>query len=154
MARRHMLVKGLVATLLLLHPLTSCAAVDAGDDAQERRQIEEFDVVKPTSEFGQGSRVEITGARLLKNGSLHVLASGFACGTPSRLEVDETESEVLVAAWGARYDDGLCTANIVFWYIPVPTAEPLGSRDLRTEEGSRIEVADCESEPSHPRCKE
>lgn len=147
------MTRWLAAFMLMVGVVTGCGAISAGGGGRSM-EIESYDVVEPTDEYGPGRSVEIVGARLVEGGALQVLASGFSCGTVSGLEVDETESEVVVDVSGARFNDGECPEDVVYWYVPTPTAEPLGSRILRSRSGAKIQVADCASEPSNPRCRE
>jgi hypothetical protein len=127
-----------------------------GDDNSGRPDhvIAPYEVVPISPEFGPGAPAAINAARIVGDGSLQVLVEGFSCAVPTKIDVDESGDAVVVGVSAAHYAQGPCPANIVPWYIKVPTEAPLGNRELQTTDGSAVRVSDCRTDPGNPRCHE
>lgn len=137
--------------------LSSCGdegrpSIDA-DRGNKSSSIDSYDVVQPNESLGRGAEVKPVGARVL-NGEIQVLVEGFACGAPAELLVDESDTEVAVQIYGSALDeDAICSANVVFWFVPLALAEPLGGRSLVDSDAELVEVSNCSIEPESNLCQ-
>ena len=124
----------------------------ATDEGGDNVVIKPYDTVAVDGSLGEGSNLEIRGARSTADQELEVLVDGFSCGRPSAVEVDETADTVKVVVRGALIGDGDCPSDIVPWFVPVELADPLFNRDVTTNAAQRFSVIDCQSNPQNRLC--
>lgn len=144
----RLVIPGSVIALAVL----SCGDGDlsAGRDG-DNAVIKPYDTVSVDESLGDGSTLEIRGARSTTEHELEVLVDGFSCGRPSRVEVDETVDAIDIAVRGALTGDGDCPSDIVPWFVPVELAGPLADREVTSGQG-RFHVVDCRANPEDRLC--
>jgi hypothetical protein len=138
-------------------PLAACGQGGTSNDAENStpkawQNVQAFDVVPLSPDYGPGTEVAVPQARQLPDGTLQVLLEGSSCSAPTKLQIDETADKVSIAAYAFKAD-GRCSAEIVPWYVVAPTEQPVGGRQLVTRAGETIPVIDCGAEPAHARCE-
>jgi hypothetical protein len=130
-------VRLIIPGVLLMLAVAGCGDGSAASDGDENNVvIKPYDTVTIDTSLGEGSILEIRGARSTVDHELEVLVDGFSCGRPSRVEVEETADGVEVLVRGALIGDGDCPSDIVPWFVPVELTDPLSNREVTTTGGN------------------
>lgn len=120
-------------------------------EGPDNMAIQPYDTVAVDESLGDGSSLQIRGARSTVDHDLEVLVDGFSCGRPSGVDADETDDAVNVVVRGALIGDGDCPSDIVPWFVPVELAGPLADREV-TNGDQHFRVVDCRANPKSRLC--
>lgn len=100
-------------------------------------------------EFGPGVNSDLQGARIAKNGTLQVVATGGRCAAATDIRKVETAKSIRVRVRVAGVpQSGGCAMIAIPWFVDVHLDAPLGSRTLVDDTtGQKLQAADCTTVP-------
>ncbi|QIK68028.1 hypothetical protein G7072_18255 [Nocardioides sp. HDW12B] len=100
-----------------------------------------------------GEPAGVAGMRLMDGGRVEVVVeSGGSCVEPGPVELEESRTEVTVAATTLR-SGGDCTDEGVLETTKIRLTSPIGDRAVvDASTGDEVPYVVCEDEPEHPLC--